>query len=514
MNKKKRIVIIVIVLLLVLCISAAVIGILSSDPKVPAEPKEPEIPKITEEFKGVELVSKYTTIGSIYYDNDTKEISDLVKGELYTIGNNGKLFDEKILKQDENDDKDYPNAKSKNFEFYYGDNDYCYYVNTKTKKKSKDYNDIILPFNKELTGIYAILETYDEKADTYTYEVLNTNDGSVTKLDIGSSTIDDDFSIAYREMEEPISTSLYYFPITNEIKKSGLIDYKGNIIIDAIYDGISVYNDKYAIVIKDNKFGVVNFKNEIIIPIEYNQIVSIENFLILEKNKKISIADANCKIYIDSKIDASLEDRYPGYDGIYDTIVTSVINNKLYLVTYYNNKTSIYLINSKDIERKISTSTEFIDLYSFNKDSKYIYTFEPNNDKVILTFYDYDLYEYYKTEFNKNKNIDYMYTISPMYQNKNYYKISLYTEVDDQDILYYIDLLNSKVLDEYNALKQYFDNGYNFYISTDNKLKVYKDKELLQEFDDGEYEYLGGYLFSKDSKKIFELTFKKDSTNQ
>ena len=32
-------------------------------------------------------------------------------------------------------------------------------------------------------------------------------------------------------------------------------------------------------------------------------------------------------------------------------------NNKLYLRTYYNGKTSIYLIDSKNIERKISTTT-------------------------------------------------------------------------------------------------------------------------------------------------------------
>ncbi len=513
MSKKKRIIIICIMILLILCIGLSIIGILSSSKEEPAEPKEPEIPKITEDFKEVELVSKYMSTGSIYFNEESNEIIEYVDSNRYLIGSNGVLNSEKVLKTDNDDPslKDYPLAESKNYKFYIDENGYCYYINTKNKKKSKSYYDIILPYKGELTGVYAILVTYDDKTDERTYEVLNTNNGSIKKIDVIDATIENDQSISHREMEPVYSSTVNYFTITNKTNKVGLINPNGDIVIDIIYDNISVFEDKYIIASLDNKYGIVNFKNEEVIPFEYDNIYSVGNFLILEKNKKLSIANSNAKIYIDSKIDTTTDNREFDTMGYY--FKSTVYNNKLYLVVYYNNKTSIYLINSKDIERKVSTSTYFEILQSYNKNTKYFYTIEQNNDKETITLYDYDLYEYFKTEVDVNKNIKHNTEVKPLQNNPNYYSINIYTELGTiGDKTYYIDLFNSKKIDEYTALKRYFKNGYNFYISTDNKLKVYKDSTMLNEFE-GEYEYLGGYLFLKENE-IFELTFKKDSTKR
>ena len=364
-----------------------------------------------------------------------------------------------------------------------------------------------MPHKGELTGVYAILVTYNDKTDETIYEVLNTNDGSVNQINIEDATIEDDQSLNYREMEPIDASTVNYFTITNKTNKVGLINPKGNIIIDIIYDNISVFQDKYIITSLDNKYGIVNFNNEEIIPFEYDKIYSVGNFLILEKNKKLSIADSNAKIYIENKIDVEEDNRTFDYETYY--FISTEYNNKLYLKVYYNNKESIYLINSKDIERKISTSTYFDTLRSYNKNAKYFYTTESNGNKETITFYDYDLYEYFKTDVDFNSNIKHYTEIKPLIHNFNYYSIDFYTSLgEEQDKSYYIDLFNSKQIDEYTALKRYFNNGYNFYISN-NKLKVYKDKELLSEFD-GEYEYLGGYLFLKDNE-IFELTFKKET---
>ena len=71
------------------------------------------------------------------------------------------------------------------------------------------------------------------------------------------------------------------------------------------------------------------------------------------------------------------------------------------------------------------------------------------------------------------------------------------------------DLLESrKEIDEIDALYKYFDNGYG-YILKDNVLKVYKNKEKLEEFNNINA-YLGGYLFSTDDNSIIELTFQKE----
>ena len=351
MNKKKRIAVIAIILTLLLCISASVIGILSSSPKTPEKPKEPEIPKITEDFKEIELVSKLTTDGKIYFDDDTKNIVEYQDSIYYIIGNNGKIFNDKILddsRNNSNDDKPY--ATSKNYSFY-SNGDYCYYVNNKTKKKSKDYDTITVPHMKELYGTYVLLETYDEKTDKRYQALLNTNDGTITNIDTTIGTIYFDAASTF-DVEV---NSLNYFTITNTTNKVGLIDHNGKVIIDLIYDDIKVFNDKYIFASKNNKYGVINLKNEEIIPFEYTYIYSVGNFIVLQKDNKISIANSNMKIYIDSKIDneygKEFEEEY--FDGPFGS---KSYNNKLYLRTYYNGKTSIYLINSKNIERKIKLS--------------------------------------------------------------------------------------------------------------------------------------------------------------
>lgn len=506
MSNKKRILVIMTILLLVISISASVIGILNSEKEVKDDNKKEEIPKITEDFKEVELVSKYISENYISYDEDDDEILEYIDFDYYIIGRNGKLTNDKVIKE-YNESTNTFLTESKNYKFYTNEENYAYYINTKNNKKSKTYDDILLPKKGELTGIYAILITYKEN-DQRTYEVLNTNNGSITKLNINDLYIESYSSILNEDMKDINADSINYFKVSNNTNKYGLIDHNGNIIIDIIYDDITIFNDKYIIASNNNKYGIVNLKNEEIIPFEYDKITYIENYIILYKNNKISIANSNIKIYIDSKIDYSFDNRNI-LDNLETPFTSKTYNNKLYLVVYYNNKLSIYLINNKDIERKISTTTDFIDLKSI-KDS-YIYTVENSNNERIITFYDYDLYEYYKLNIKTNNNIKYNYEITSL--NNNYYMIRLYNEeLPELDEYYYIDLFNSKQIDEYTALKKYFKNGYNFYISNDNKLKVYKNNELLNEFE-GNYKYLSGYLFLKDNE-IFELTFKKDSTNK
>lgn len=508
MSKKKRILVFIIVILLITCISASVIGILNSDTKETNTKEKEEIPKITENYKEVELISKYKSENHITYDDETSEILETINFRDYIIGSNGSLNNDKIIKEYDYHNKDY--IESKNYKFFLDEDNYCYYINTKTNEKSKSYLDIIIPRKDKLTGIYAILVSDDERSNKTIYEVLNTNTGNITKLDLNEMNIISDQSIYTKSLESNGNAiSINYFKIINTNNKFGLIDHTGKIIIDVIYDDIDIFEDKYIIASNNNKYGIVNFKNEEVIPFEYDKISHSGKYLILIKNNKISIASSNAKIFIDSKIDCTNQNKGYEVDNNYSIFTTKVYNNKLYLVVYYNKKLSIYLINNKNIERKISTTTEFIDLYSDK--NKYIYTIENNSDEATITFYDYDLYEYYKISLPINKNITYTYEIDQL-ENKNNYSINIYNEDATINDYYYIDLFNSKEIDERTALTTYFKNGYNFYISSDNKLKIYKNNELLNEFE-GEYRYLGGYLFKKDNE-IFEVIFKKDSTTK
>ena len=90
MNNKKRVAVIIIILLLILNISASVIGILYT-PSKEGKKEEPKIPKITEDYKEVELISKYKSENNIYYNNITTEIEEKIDDKEYIIGSNGTL---------------------------------------------------------------------------------------------------------------------------------------------------------------------------------------------------------------------------------------------------------------------------------------------------------------------------------------------------------------------------------------------------------------------------------------
>ena len=61
---------------------------------------------------------------------------------------------------------------------------------------------------------------------------------------------------------------------------------------------------------------------------------------------------------------------------------------------------------------------------------------------------------------------------------------------------------------EIDALYKYFDNGYGYTLK-DNVLKIYKNKEELETFDNIK-SYLGGYLFSTNDNSIIKLEFHKE----
>ena len=84
---------------------------------------------------------------------------------------------------------------------------------------------------------------------------------------------------------------------------------------------------------------------------------------------------------------------------------------------------------------------------------------------------------------------------------------SIYDVNGNYDTIY-LDLINSREIKEIDALYKYFDNGYGYTLK-DNVLKVYKNKDELEKFDNIK-SYLGGYLFSTNDNSIIELEFHKE----
>ncbi|PZT47555.1 hypothetical protein B6S12_08565 [Helicobacter valdiviensis] len=85
--------------------------------------------------------------------------------------------------------------------------------------------------------------------------------------------------------------------------KFGIVDFKGNVIIKPIYTYIhSFNNDGLAFVRKDKKCGYINKKGEVIVKIEYDQIYTTElkakNYIFI-KNEKYGLMDKKFNILLE-----------------------------------------------------------------------------------------------------------------------------------------------------------------------------------------------------------------------
>lgn len=192
------------------------------------------------------------------------------------------------------------------------------------------------------------------------------------------------------------------------MKKYAFIDYEGQIVIPPVYDWVDYFNSGIACVGKDGKYGAINQKNEVIIPLKYT-------FLERYKNEKIIVMnlDKAADIYTtDGELLASCESISTlgkDYKGQYTVIIKGV---KKYIDldgNIYRDKTEDELANEKaakdritnweEAEKKknkqtISTATpvgtkgsavalkiKYVKSYEYRKD--YINEFSFDNDEII-----------------------------------------------------------------------------------------------------------------------------------
>ena len=148
-----------------------------------------------------------------------------------------------------------------------------------------------------------------------------------------------------------------------------------------------------------------------------------------------------------------------------------------------------YIISSKGIDRSFTVESNIEPLYTEDDDYtnvKYYYSISTNDNKVTVTFYDTDYYEYYKYTTKKLINSKYSYSVGTTFLlEPDWYLSPAFTGINsifmDSNSIY-LDLTNSKEISEIDALYKYFDNGYGYTLK-DNVLTVYKDKEELNKFE-------------------------------
>ncbi len=151
----------------------------------------------------------------------------------------------------------------------------------------------------------------------------NENNRFIVKLNdlFGVVDIKDDVIIPIEF--ESISNWVEYGPEAHFVlkdKKQGLIDREGKVIIPPVYDEITVDNSKLIKVKQNGLFGTVNWKNEIVNPIEYEEIIWEWPYLTnkeldtiyLKKNGKYFSTNTDGKV-LEQKISKKIIDDKFGY---------------------------------------------------------------------------------------------------------------------------------------------------------------------------------------------------------
>lgn len=453
------------------------------------------LPEIKEDFSLVTFNEKYISQGKIYYDENTKDIIEITNEKEVFLGNNGSLYPnpiEKIIEM-----KNEPIYSIKNIKIYSEyDKDLkqniMYYISDNSKK-SETYNyiePICIKSNNSTICNYLILEDKISN-EKYAYYLLNLINDKKIKLNENIQKIENIKNESCKDIIlEEFDYLVVYAKVNNKLK-AGLINYEGVQVLDFKYDNLYTYKNGIFIAEENKKYGIIDSRDNILLEIDYDGINYTNNYFITLRNNYIDVFNVNLKSVLKDDISITNKKEFNYCNNKIYSYIES--NNNLYLGVE-NDKS--YIINKKGIEKNIPGNINY--LYDKNNEIKFYYTTSIEEGKLTTTFYDQDLYEYYKitkdTKLETTKNIK-------IYNIKNDYYI-----IETPNNKYYIDLFNSKETTEKEVFIKYLDNGYSFTILNDI-LTIYKDKKILHT-EENITEYLGGYLFAN-NEKIFEIEFKK-----
>ncbi|MEL6133304.1 MAG: WG repeat-containing protein, partial [Bacteroidota bacterium] len=100
----------------------------------------------------------------------------------------------------------------------------------------------------------------------------------------------------YTYMKELPAYGTSYFSVAKDSKQSllGVIDLRGKQILPFTYAKIEVHSykeDAYFHVRKDNRWGMVDGQNQVLIPIEYNRVSGYGAFRMVTSNGKMGLYD-------------------------------------------------------------------------------------------------------------------------------------------------------------------------------------------------------------------------------
>ena len=496
MDKNIKITIIMLFVTILLLAIIIFIGVNYNGKRKENEPKKEIIPKITEQYTSVSLKTLKEYDNYLNYENG--EILYYNDNNMYLVYKNGVFYDNKLLEENVNGPYIH-SLKKYTINIDYSEDQYS--ITEKSTNKTENYDSITLVMNNDEEIGYLILEKEtDEKNEIY---LLNVNNGNKINL------VEKDISTVINNNDEGtiITDKFDYLPVISTYEKCGLISYDGTQVIDFIYDWIEYVNKDFIIVTKNNKEGVVNYKNENILDTEYDYIEKVGQYTFVVKDHILDILNDKYEKIVENIGITDIEDYLKPYNYsaiLYKNnliyVIVEGVNNTLYRIE--NN--SIKQINSEGIGETVNDHDDNLVYFAFRYEK---------DGKLIYDIYDKTLKKIYTIDKALTENVEYSTSINPIKDKPNYYQIIISYYVDERYDNIYLDMKNLKELTEYDALRKFFKNGYS-YVINDNKLKIYKESELLQEFT-GNYEYIDEYKFIKYSEnsttEIIEVEFKKES---
>lgn len=517
MEKRKRILLIFTLSALIITL---IIGIIYQkyyykDSNTTESNKKNETPIITNDYS---IITSSTLLtynnANVYYNNDTKYVNLIRDNMHYHLGVFGELYTTPILYTEDNYYDDFEKnelARCNNYSVFADDDDRLYLYD-RYNNRIKNYYTYIKPiiFDEDTFECkYILLENEYESGmvDYYIFDTIN------EKMIL----LDENIIYAGFADKNDYSASIFGLYITNSVNKSnlivedknekyGLIDYEGNYVIEPCYDGLYIEGEDLFVAVIDNKYGLIDKNNNILLNIEYDAIRITDNYIIVANNGKLTILDKQYNVISDSKI---IYDNKPDY--IYYTCCAELNtfkayekNNNLIIQTISSNDYNdegfitqeeydkymyIYIINKSGAIKKIKGYSDYFDDITCitNRNGSIInYTFYDNKFNLLVVFS-------LEASHPELQFSSYAYLI-----NRDYWKLSIEYNYESniKSDIECVNIENKESVSEFDTQYYYFDNGYG-YVYKNNKLSIYKKKEVIYTIDDiTSLDYIGNYMFA------------------
>lgn len=453
--------------------------------------------------KVIEKIDEKATDIKLLYGGYYSYVMD---GQVYLnrSGNNIKTYDalfqeEFTLYKDENDEKsEYIALNSKKIQ-----NDIYYVtISNDTAIKTYIYNSKTGKKLYETDNYISLLKIKDK--DTYEYFVVG--DKELVRIE--------DFKTVFKENdlvingdnnrlsvdEDIIANSQKYLVISTsdaeeEVKKYGLIDYEGNIVIPVSYEDIffKTNNSQYIVAKKDGKYGLINSLDEEMLDFSYDAIEVYESNIVLAKNKKLGIMDNELKLIYNYQLNLA--------DQEYNSRATVEQQNSFEV---YKSSDSLIITTFPNDEKNSSTKS-FNNTLIINKQNK-IEEFKKQNIKYI-----YDQNNIIKSQYLISENIDDQTLTLNIYNHKGE-QISTYETLTQESI----NSVTYQLINERFILINIFDKEYkNLYqcIINTSSGKVLVENEETKTFTQKQKLYEGYTYYGKDNNITIETVDEKRVIN-